>query len=501
MNRLICILLVSIAFSCSREAIVCKHESSSNNETYSDLSILDTLKLNQWFSFDHVLNDEDWKNSEDIDSRVAQCQIPKEQLARIPTNILIGLCADYPFGVFYLANNDITQGIKTIMNEFNGFSELTRRFDCAKLLLDYYRAVDISRIAQKITDEKTSYQDLLKIGYIEMFISQMIDLFSNEELNELNILINQKHAQMALHRNVFGPLSINSGNYLQNAIRAKDKQITELERAASLAANENVYLYTPYGKRVSVFLRPEELAPKEITSLKEAVLSTFNNVEVLDSATTTYNCHSYAWNLSRGGTLCCWMNGSNNPVHWGSVDSNGNSYHDNIEKYWTNDGFIETSSSNAPFIYYYKGDHSARQSTSVPGMYESKWGVYPLVRHAPRNCPSTYKPSHRKYYDYHRYSHLLNCSAGIGCIEIGQECRYSPVPDLPSGITSGYWTVTNAKGDDVIGTYASISSFSNIYPYYANISFSRQGIYCIELHFQHFYVGEIIHSWEALVEP
>jgi hypothetical protein len=65
---------------------------------------------------------------------------------------------------------------------------------------------------------------------------------------------------------------------------------------------------------------------------------------VLANASITYNCHSFAWNLMEGGSLC-WLDQL-----------------PDLHKYWDDGSYIETTESSAKKIFYYNGDHSAVKS-------------------------------------------------------------------------------------------------------------------------------------------
>ena len=133
-----------------------------------------------------------------------------------------------------------------------------------------------------------------------------------------------------------------------------------------------------------------EFSSSQKADIKASLLAEFGSIgitnnNILDDASSLYNCHSYAWYLKEGHTDKVWINsGTNNS---------------NISKYWnsTNSCFIECSEAEAEKIHYYVGDHSAVKST-VQGMYESKWGQLPVIRHSPTQVPPEYKASYRKYY-------------------------------------------------------------------------------------------------------
>lgn len=147
-----------------------------------------------------------------------------------------------------------------------------------------------------------------------------------------------------------------------------------------------VTLYTPNGSPIETFVR-DELSNENINRITEEYRTAFSDAEVLAPASNTYNCHSYAWNLSAGGTQYVWMN-----------QSKDNSQ-PNIQQYWSDESYIETTEVNAEKIFYYSGDHSAiKASSSYPGKYQSKWGSAPLMRHNPTDVPSLYSANYRKYY-------------------------------------------------------------------------------------------------------
>jgi hypothetical protein len=142
---------------------------------------------------------------------------------------------------------------------------------------------------------------------------------------------------------------------------------------------QDVYLYTPNGSQVYAFQRTE-MSPYEIAYYTERYAITYPYAEILANASTTYNCHSYAWNMIEGGSIF-WLNQS-----------------PDLHKYWDDGSYEETTEGNAKKIFYYNGDHSAVKSTTHPGKYESKWGSMPLMRHDPEYGPTSYSMEYRRYY-------------------------------------------------------------------------------------------------------
>jgi hypothetical protein len=127
------------------------------------------------------------------------------------------------------------------------------------------------------------------------------------------------------------------------------------------------------------------MTPSELAGLMLEYDSLYSaDTELLDVATNTYNCHSYAWNMVEGGPVC-WLE-----FNW------------NQNNYWHDGSYVATDMENdADKIYYaayHYGDHSAVKSLTHPGKYESKWGSGPLVRHDPGYGPEEYYIGAPNYY-------------------------------------------------------------------------------------------------------
>lgn len=116
--------------------------------------------------------------------------------------------------------------------------------------------------------------------------------------------------------------------------------------------------------------------------------------DILNEASSTYNCHAYAWHLREGNTNNVWINNV-----YGNPDLEGCfATTNNIDTYWSNTlgCFVEVLEYQAEKIHYYCGDHSAVKSY-VAGKYESKWGQLPVVKHFPNQVPYSH-PERRRYY-------------------------------------------------------------------------------------------------------
>ena len=188
-----------------------------------------------------------------------------------------------------------------------------------------------------------------------------------------------------------------------------------------------VILFTPHGTQV-IAEEHNEMSLNDIMELTEEALKFSSNITIIENASYTYNCHSYAWNMTEGGPVC-WLN--------------------SIQSYFDDLSYIQTTEPYAEKIHYDIGQHSA-----VPagfGMYISKWGAGPLVKHAPNDC---FYGVDRVYYkkgpplpDISGPSTI--CSTGSFSLSDNQSAQWSVSSGFsvyPSTGTSTTVTATTASG-------------------------------------------------------
>jgi len=187
----------------------------------------------------------------------------------------------------------------------------------------------------------------------------------------------------------------------------------------TLLAQSPITIHTPKGSNVYAHTRPEYLYYQDKLDCSAEMDSLYPSAIEINppSATTTYNCHSYAWNKSEGGTTCTVA------YYAGDTDES---------QYWTDGSYIETTEPYASKIHYYVGDHSAIQ-TSTQGVYISKWGDYGIYQHAYNIGPPEYDPDHRKYY---KLNPGINGSTSVMCYN--NQRTYTSDMSIPGSTYS--WT-------------------------------------------------------------
>ena len=487
--------------SCQDHDYICNPDSytSSIDKVNERIELSENIS-SKWFSFDSIISNTKWKYSDDINWRLSQIQIPQAELTIMPTSVLVKLCLDYPFFLDYTAADDCSDGISRLMSTFNGFEELIKRKDALKELTSQINTISISEIvenAKNVHKDISPRDNILYVNYVELLLSQIVS--SQKDANTI-INLDLEHTSQRLlqekskYPDIFGSYSIEASKLCEKSIKTAKRNgaaITSTINTIATESTSTITLTTTYGRTVIGLVGLPELTDSEKSSLDSYYRRNYPSATLLASSTSTYNCHSYAWNMSERG-VTCWINGSN--ISQPNLDGTVSANDDNISSYWYDGLYSMTIDSKALKIYYYRGDHSAIQS-SVSGKYESKWGEGPLMRHSPTNCPSIYHSKYRSYYK--KANPIIVCSAGVREIYVNETCTYS-AEGSPIGVTTPYrWEVVdNKNGDDVVGIYATIQNESESS---ADVTFTRRGIYYINLYRTHPDRGEIMYSLDVYV--
>ena len=414
----IALLLTLVA--CNEELQIDPKQSTTGNKTRAFTS--------QTFSFDSVTKPEIWKTFQTLEEMQSACQIPDDVLSNLSTEELVQICMDYPLFGNYLAYDNETFGIKKVMAGFNGFTELKKRTDAAEKLLDRYANVNVMALNED--RENAEIYPNLKLGYLEMILcsGEIESLYQGEALQRLENLQAQKLTEKQLTNS-------HSASSLKHSQLLKQK-INEAKNVSTTSTTTAITIYTKYGNPVDA-LSVSEMSSQEIAESNSYAISHYPNATFISNASATYNCHSYAWNISDGGSRC-WINAAKKLTY------------DNLMKYWTNDYYGQTSNeNNATKIFYYKSDHSAIKS-SVAGMYESKWGRLPLMRHAPNYGPYNNMDT-RYYYTKTFHNGIINCDEGnCGVRELNKKYYYS-LRNMPTGSNIIFeWKVLDGKEEDAV---------------------------------------------------
>jgi len=141
------------------------------------------------------------------------------------------------------------------------------------------------------------------------------------------------------------------------------------------AADENdtiTYVRDPAGSKVKMLERGERLTQDEKEDIANHIRIEYPNVSILASATTCYNCHSYAWYHSNEDRNPFWLNDPN--------------------PYWEDGSYFPVKNPSEGDIVYYGTtgqEHSGIVAKIVGSTIrvQSKWGAECLLLHDIEDCP------------------------------------------------------------------------------------------------------------------
>jgi len=422
----------------------CLKDEIINHQTSDPGLISIETKSNFKFDYQNLIKDSlYWKNLSG-EEKLRECQIPDSLLRYLTTENLAEICFNYPLYFEFAFSNNEEMEITRMINAYNGLAELSKREDGAYQLMKIYDKLEINNNK----DNNAKFVNPLKLKYIELLLTNklFINQIKESHQQELFHIFEKKLSEKNLNKKIYGSYST---EIIDKYIRKKSSLLVKNQGPFGENTFQSTTVLTPFGKNVLGYIN-QEFTPTEKYNVTQVVLDTYN-VELIDSASRTYNCHSYAWNISNGGSVC-----------W--IDATIFSYNDNISNYLINDLYSTNEPNNSygyRRIFYY---NSAILSYGSPSnVYQSKWGSGPLVRHSPTNVPSSYNPNYRTiYFNPGIY--------GEQNISLGNNYNYTVYPNMSYATYD--WFIDDSDGKCTI-----ITQNGNT----ALISFERGGtfqIYC-----------------------
>ena len=162
-----------------------------------------------------------------------------------------------------------------------------------------------------------------------------------------------------------------------------------------------LFVQTPNGTNVQVFCDEEMLTPSDIAEIDEYYDTAYPNAVRLSSATSKYNCHSYAW----------YQQSDKNP-YWMNDPS----------AYWEDGSYAESKGNAGDIVVYYDGNqpiHSGvverRVETYTSSLSDleniqvtSKRGKVGLYSHLGSDSPYKTSTTRIEYFTLNSHSHVFD---------------------------------------------------------------------------------------------
>lgn len=160
--------------------------------------------VNAQMAYDYPIKPgtEEWKKFTSTSEMIEACQIPENILKTISTNDLLDVCLKYPILSQYTASNSPNNGLASIINSSNGFTEFMNRADSHRVLLNYYANESVNKIDN--SKDKGGYT--FYFCALELLLSQPILLkrFTREERVSALRLIMEKYNEKETYLEYFG---------------------------------------------------------------------------------------------------------------------------------------------------------------------------------------------------------------------------------------------------------------------------------------------------------
>jgi len=375
---LLSILFLSLCISCGHdldEIQLSKQDSPITKSGHFQVVNIKEGSVSYEFSDDKSF----WGQFNSLEERFDAFQVEENTLKDVDPRSLIQGVINYPLNYLVWAYNEPIDAVNLIFERSSIHKESLQRQDISKDLIEIY--------CNSSADENLSTTNSLFLDYI--IASAIIPgTFSDASIPNLKITVDNKMQRLLNQQDTCSfvflrPLLI-IDKICEGTITSQDDIydiVSDVDRELSISSTGEslTTIMTPCGHSLTgyVFL---EMSQRDINSLNQTVQTLYPNATLLSSASSKYNCHSYAWH----------QNNTYNSV-WLTAYYNGNHQ---LANYWTNDVYLSCSESEAEIIYYPDGDHSALASSN--GKYISKWGAWPLMKHDPTDCP--YVSTGRQYY-------------------------------------------------------------------------------------------------------
>jgi hypothetical protein len=157
-------------------------------------------------TFPNVADHAVWKTFNNMEEMIAACQVPDNILKHLSTENLIITCMNYPLFFTYSAYNNELDGIKILMDHFNGFQELRKRDSAAEQLIDYYSEMNV----EAAPFDRRANNSILHMGYIELVLAseKIPNVFEAQNVAKLEKDASAKLQEKLSHTDLYSIFSV-----------------------------------------------------------------------------------------------------------------------------------------------------------------------------------------------------------------------------------------------------------------------------------------------------
>lgn len=257
--------------------------------------------------------DEEWDKLYLMEDRVNICQLSDETIKAMTTYNLLRAVEQYPLlGTMYMYT-DMRDGFDVLVSQCNALKELLDRKDCLSTVMSEYQSYEIpeEKIRYELDEagstfsEKANYIienkelravaianarpryicDLLEM--IMLYKSDELTVEEQEDIIELIIKKSEEKSDSEIYGHEASSVFISNQQIMQ----------TYSDPSKDLVGSDGTYHYTtlksPSGRSFTV--KEWEKTYMCDLDLWSPIVAATPGARIISSASTTFNCHSYAW--------------------------------------------------------------------------------------------------------------------------------------------------------------------------------------------------------------
>ncbi len=218
MNKfLLIIVMLVIVCSCSDDVL------NEENKQF----MLGTS--NATFSFDSIKEPSNWCKYQSLEEMLAACQIPENILQSMTTEELITVCMSHPLKSNYIFYNNEIEGVKVIVENFNGFQELIKRPDGPEKVIAFYEDINFDDGASLKYGK--DFSGVTYLGFIELFLAsnEMPQLYKGENGAKLEDVSNRVFEKKLAMPDVC-TFDISHSLLINACIKLEKKNLSKMDR-------------------------------------------------------------------------------------------------------------------------------------------------------------------------------------------------------------------------------------------------------------------------------
>lgn len=388
-----------LAFSCQSPYVYYSEDVNNLPQTKSEVKDTSIKHINEPIVFLADTSFSTWAHIKGMSNRMKACESSDSVLSLMTSEALLKSILHYPLNYSILSYDNPLSGVNFISKRSNLHQEFVRRKDAGDLLISYFLSshIDLNKTCDVHDDDYSNLSAVNQL-FLEYYLcsDDISQVLTKENRDSLSI-----HIKDCIKRRM-NDEKLRSSLFLAPLLLIEETVVDDStcnDNREQSRSQEITTVYTTFRKALRGELQ-DEMSPEAIYYFNNVFTQQHPYATLISSSSNKYNCHSYAWH-NESTTNSVWLNSMNYSTNVFQLD-----------KYWTNDLFVEVPSSVANGRVYYEASNPEYSHSAVvlpSGKLRSKWGAGPLMEHDLYDVPNTYLDSLEtlRYFDY-RDTPLLN---------------------------------------------------------------------------------------------